>query len=291
MQEESLPRNFKGIWIPKEIWLHTELSFFEKMLWAEIDSLDDGEIGCFASNPYFMKFFTIKERMLQLALSKLKNLGLIYYLPSDGRRRFIRSSITTSHEKFDTPGVQNITPQRCNSVHPENKAYKKEEKDVCYPTAVAADIEKSPSKEELKKEILKETKRGLSLPSTLVKKHADGHDITFSLEEMFRKSVMSKKDFKTSEVHDSWIILSEYQGVIRDPFAFIEGTIKNFRNAEKSNYLTKNGNKSWKKKNSNSIEETTQSEKSIECKESKLEKDISELPCLLALFEKELGPL
>jgi len=33
-------RDFKGMRIPKEIWLNSEMNFLEKGLLAEIDSLD-----------------------------------------------------------------------------------------------------------------------------------------------------------------------------------------------------------------------------------------------------------
>ena len=48
-------RDFKGVWIPKEIWLNTDLSIIEKVLLVEIDSLDNSDRGCFASNEYLAK--------------------------------------------------------------------------------------------------------------------------------------------------------------------------------------------------------------------------------------------
>lgn len=50
-----MERDFKGIWIPKEIWLNTHLTMNEKLFLVEIDSLDN-EKGCFASNDYFAEF-------------------------------------------------------------------------------------------------------------------------------------------------------------------------------------------------------------------------------------------
>ena len=52
-------RQFKGVWIPKEIWLTSELSLQEKVILVEIESLEDEERGCFASNNYFAKFFNL----------------------------------------------------------------------------------------------------------------------------------------------------------------------------------------------------------------------------------------
>ena len=51
-------RDFKGIWIPREIWLSSELSLMEKVLFVEIHSLDN-ERGCFASNACFAEFFGV----------------------------------------------------------------------------------------------------------------------------------------------------------------------------------------------------------------------------------------
>ena len=55
---EQQERTFKGIWIPKEIWLNNELTLQEKVILVEIDSLDNDD-GCFASNKYFSEFFGI----------------------------------------------------------------------------------------------------------------------------------------------------------------------------------------------------------------------------------------
>ena len=38
---EKPTRDFKGIWIPKDIWLSKELSLMEKVLFVEIHSLDN----------------------------------------------------------------------------------------------------------------------------------------------------------------------------------------------------------------------------------------------------------
>ena len=78
-------RDFKGIWIPKEIWLNSELSIVEKALLAEIDSLKD----CEASNEYFAKFFGVSERTITRAISHLREIGLIDY-SFDGRKRYLR---------------------------------------------------------------------------------------------------------------------------------------------------------------------------------------------------------
>lgn len=64
-------RDFKGIWIPKNIWLNAELSALEKVLLAEIESLDDGE-GCIATNQYFAGFLGVSKSWVSKLISGLE---------------------------------------------------------------------------------------------------------------------------------------------------------------------------------------------------------------------------
>ncbi len=65
-----IERDFKGIWIPKEIWLIENLGWIEKLMLAEIDSLDKSN-GCFASNEHFSKFFGISKDRASKIINKL----------------------------------------------------------------------------------------------------------------------------------------------------------------------------------------------------------------------------
>lgn len=65
-------RKFKGVWIPKEIWLNKELTPLEKMYLVEIDSLDDEETGCFASNKHFEDMFGQKSANVTRIITNLK---------------------------------------------------------------------------------------------------------------------------------------------------------------------------------------------------------------------------
>lgn len=90
--ENKIKRDFKGIWIPKEIWLFEGLTIAEKALWAEIDSLyDEDKGGCYASNEYLCKFNGVKLRFLQIMISNLKSKGLIEQVSFDGRQRIIKA--------------------------------------------------------------------------------------------------------------------------------------------------------------------------------------------------------
>lgn len=93
-----MSRDFKGIWIPKEIWLATDISYFEKLLWAEIDSLST-EDNCFASNDYFAEFFQCRVETVSRGISKLKELGYISEVGFDGRKRYLKSNLKVTIEK------------------------------------------------------------------------------------------------------------------------------------------------------------------------------------------------
>lgn len=71
-----MERGFKGIWIPKDIWFDKVLSWSEKLMLVEIDSLDCGD-GCYASNEYFMDFFSLSESRVSHIISGLKKKGYI----------------------------------------------------------------------------------------------------------------------------------------------------------------------------------------------------------------------
>ena len=86
-------RDFKGIWIPKGIWLNKNLNITEKCLLAEIQneiqSLDNVETPYYASNEYLAEFFQCSIPTITRAITKLKNLGYIETENVDGRHSLI----------------------------------------------------------------------------------------------------------------------------------------------------------------------------------------------------------
>ena len=88
-----MERDFKGVWIPKEIWLNENLSAIDKIIFTEINSLDSEEHGCFASNEYLAKFCQVSSVTVSRSISKLCNLGLLEIKSFDGRHRELKSSL------------------------------------------------------------------------------------------------------------------------------------------------------------------------------------------------------
>jgi hypothetical protein len=91
---EEFNRDFKGVWIPKEVWLDSRLNALDKIILTEIDSLDQGEKGCFASNKYIADFCQCSETKVSTAVSKLVQLGYLQVKKFDGRQRELKSSLS-----------------------------------------------------------------------------------------------------------------------------------------------------------------------------------------------------
>ncbi len=76
MKTNIEPRDFKGVWIPKEIWLNNNLSIIEKIFLVEIDSLDN-ESGCYASNKYFADFFGLSRGRCTQVIKELESKEMV----------------------------------------------------------------------------------------------------------------------------------------------------------------------------------------------------------------------
>lgn len=84
---QDMQRDFKGVWIPKEIWLNENLTMLEKVIYVEIDSLDNEEHHCTAGNEYLANFCGCSESKVSRAIKKLHELGLIEIISFNGRHR------------------------------------------------------------------------------------------------------------------------------------------------------------------------------------------------------------
>ena len=117
-------RDFKGVWIPKEIWLNSDLSIIEKVLLVEIDSLDNSERGCFASNEYLAKFVQLSESRVAHIISDLKKREYIIVVFTDGRNRGLklhpqqsRFAKNSKAESLKTTNQSSRKQQHSNTVN------------------------------------------------------------------------------------------------------------------------------------------------------------------------------
>lgn len=122
-------RDFKGVWIPKEVWLDTRLNALEKIILTEIDSLDMSDKGCYASNKYIADFCQCSETKVSTAVSKLVDLGYLYVQSFDGRQRILKSRLSI----FERQNIKNSKADFNNSQESntyKNTSKKTENKDI-----------------------------------------------------------------------------------------------------------------------------------------------------------------
>ena len=86
-------RNFKGVWIPAEVWLDERLTMLEKGIFIEINGLDSSERGCYASNRHIAEFCQCSERKVSEAVAKLTEMGYIRWQAFNGRQRELKSNL------------------------------------------------------------------------------------------------------------------------------------------------------------------------------------------------------
>lgn len=117
-----MDRRFSGVFIPAEIWLDERLSALDKMIFAEIDSLDNEQTHCYASNKYLADFCQCSETKISNSISKLIELGYIAVVKFDGRTRVLQSCLTKSvrlNNKNCEAVSQNL--QQSNIIYNTNK--------------------------------------------------------------------------------------------------------------------------------------------------------------------------
>lgn len=103
--DSPVNRKFKGVWIPAERWLDRSLNITEKVMLAEIDSLETEDRGCYASNRYFAEFFGLSVSRISHIIAGLKEKGLITVeLITEGNQLVERRiRLSTPFEKPNTP--------------------------------------------------------------------------------------------------------------------------------------------------------------------------------------------
>ena len=127
-----MDREFKGIWIPAEIWLHPELTLVEKAMFAEIDSFTGNGSSFFKSNDQIQAEYGISRPTVSRSINKLEQLGLIVRR-FDGRVRHLSSNAACSEftgrvkpvirqsDQNDQADGSNDTSKKKRKNKPKNK--------------------------------------------------------------------------------------------------------------------------------------------------------------------------
>lgn len=127
----------KSVNVPMEIWLAKNLSWKEKVLLIEIDSLTSRGRECYFSNSYIAEFLDIKEDTASRLINSLIKKGYVRQTRFDGRQRYVESCLETqgrlgliseadSDEALDLNPGQTRTEIQHTSINNNNKKLRKE---------------------------------------------------------------------------------------------------------------------------------------------------------------------
>jgi len=126
-----MERQFKGIWIPAEIWEATDLTWNEKIVLMEIDSFTAAGKDCYISDDYIGELVGVSPRTASSMVSKLVRLGYVIRTRSDGRHRFLKSAIFAEQpRKICEADTQNLrkTYNTITDINIEKEEINKEER-------------------------------------------------------------------------------------------------------------------------------------------------------------------
>ena len=121
-----MERDFKGVWIPKEIWLDKRLTALEKVIFLEIDSLDNEETHCYASNKHLAEFCQCTEVKISTAINKLIKLGFLELVSFDGRTRILKSRLKETLRQNQTNFKAESNKVNTNNTFNNTESNKKE---------------------------------------------------------------------------------------------------------------------------------------------------------------------
>ena len=111
---ERHERDFKGVWIPRDIWLSEQLSMMEKVLFVEIHSLDNAR-GCYASNGYFAEFFQVSIRQITRYVASLQKHGFITVTVRNRNERVIRTA--GKYRRVPESDIRKLQKQQNELIH------------------------------------------------------------------------------------------------------------------------------------------------------------------------------
>ena len=100
-------RNFKGVWIPADLYLDTNLTWTQKIILLEVDSFSKNNLDCFVSNEHLAGLIGISESGIEKAIRSLvdsKRLERNRTFINGGNRRLLRLPTSLSCGSYPHSG-------------------------------------------------------------------------------------------------------------------------------------------------------------------------------------------
>ena len=113
---EKQERQFKGIWIPANIWLNPNMTAIDKILLADIDSFTGNKKTFYKSNETVAKELFVSVKSISRSVKKLKDLGYISISGNKRQRRIIAKGQYVFDKGQNVQDIgQNVPTERSKS--------------------------------------------------------------------------------------------------------------------------------------------------------------------------------
>ena len=111
-----MARQFKGVWIPAELYLDKTITWTQKIILLEVDSFSKNNLECFVSNEHLANLIGISESGIEKAIRGLVEINRLErkrQVINGANRRLMRlpTSIECGSVPHSTEGT-NLTPLR-----------------------------------------------------------------------------------------------------------------------------------------------------------------------------------
>lgn len=118
-----MQKDFKGVWIPREIWCLGDLNISEKIVLSVANTLSEQDDGCFAKNEYFAKLLNLSKGRISKIINLLAKKG---YLKTDF---FYHSEIRKVEKRKIKVCIEGscLEPQNDSFVVKNNQGYSRKQ--------------------------------------------------------------------------------------------------------------------------------------------------------------------
>jgi hypothetical protein len=106
-------REFKGVWIPRDLYLNDELSWTDKLIIIEIDCFSRNGMPCFISNEHLCNHLKVSASTIEKSLKKTEDLGYISrsHEVIQGHNRRILRMVTVLNDESN-PSKTTVTTRK-----------------------------------------------------------------------------------------------------------------------------------------------------------------------------------
>lgn len=88
MNKQTLPA-FTGVFIPAHIWTNSQMCWLDKVIWAVINTMHDGDFMCRMTDQQLADYLSENEMAISASVLKLVHLGIVHTKQDENDQRLL----------------------------------------------------------------------------------------------------------------------------------------------------------------------------------------------------------